>query len=109
MGRHRRLSDESAAVLSVLAQDAVARFGRDLILETGIRSGSLYPILRRLEKQGLLVGEWEHFDTAAADGRRPRRYYSIAPGELDHADRLLTEWHQATKVAPKPAARPAWN
>jgi PadR family transcriptional regulator len=70
---------------TTLVLQAVARghhHGFDVMDATGLPSGSVYPILRRLEREGLLRASWE--DTAAAreEQRPPRRYYSItADGE----------------------------
>jgi DNA-binding PadR family transcriptional regulator len=49
-------------------------------------ANTLYPLLRRLEKQGLLVSEW---DTAEA---RPRKFYRTSDDGARLADILSTEW-----------------
>jgi DNA-binding MarR family transcriptional regulator len=51
-------------------------YGLRLIGATGVKAGSLYPILSRLEGDGLISGEWESIDEAA-EGRRRRRYYKL--------------------------------
>ena len=61
-------------VLSVLSQLAQPRYGYSLVqgLESkrvSIDPNPLYPLLRRLEKQGLLYSEWE------TGGPKPRKYY----------------------------------
>ena len=48
--------------------------------------GTLYPILRRLEKQGLIHGEWD------TNGSRPRKYYRITPDGEQTLDTLLVTW-----------------
>ncbi|MGA1831640.1 PadR family transcriptional regulator [Rhizobium wenxiniae] len=54
--------------------------GADVSRETGLASGSLYPILIRLEKAGWLSSEWEKGDPAEL-GRPRKRFYRItAPG-----------------------------
>jgi DNA-binding PadR family transcriptional regulator len=51
-----------------------------------IDPGTLYPLLRRLEKQGLLTAEWE------TSGTKPRKYYMLsAAGEEVYAT-LREEW-----------------
>lgn len=52
------------------------RYGLELTRETGLKSGTLYPILARLEAAGWLVSEWEQIDPSL-EGRRPRRYYRL--------------------------------
>ena len=51
-------------------------YGLQLIQTTGVKAGALYPILSRLEADGLIAGEWEAIDEAA-EGRRRRRYYRL--------------------------------
>jgi DNA-binding PadR family transcriptional regulator len=46
---------------------------------TGLPSGTVYPILRRLEQEGLLRASWEDPVTARDEQRPPRRYYAITP------------------------------
>lgn len=53
-------------------------------------ANTLYPLLRRLEKQGLLVAEW---DTAES---RPRKFYRTSADGSALAQQLGTEWHQLT-------------
>jgi PadR family transcriptional regulator, regulatory protein PadR len=93
MGRKpRRISDETAAVLSLFVQEPrVARYGLEIVERSGIPSGSLYPILVRLEGRGILEGQWEDIDEAQA-GRRRRRYHRITGGGLEYARTALAEW-----------------
>ncbi|NEW95485.1 PadR family transcriptional regulator [Rhodopseudomonas sp. BR0G17] len=66
-----------------------ARSGAEIHLETKIGSGTLYPLLARLEQAGWLVSEWETIDPSA-EGRPRRRYYSIT-GEGQRAAREALE------------------
>lgn len=52
-----------------------------------IEANTLYPLLRRLESQGLLTSEWD------TEGSRPRKFYSTSPEGSVLAGQLLTEWH----------------
>lgn len=84
-------------VLATLSQLREPKYGYALIDELArhgldIEQGTLYPLLRRLEDQGLLQSEWN------VDGSRPRRYYQISPtGEAVLAG-LVTEWEDLTGV-----------
>jgi PadR family transcriptional regulator, regulatory protein PadR len=51
--------------------------GFDIIDLTGLASGTVYPILRRLERRGLVRSEWEDEALARAEGRPQRRCYEI--------------------------------
>lgn len=84
-------------VLAVLSQMASAQYGYSLIqrlAERGldIEEGTLYPLLRRLEKQGLLESEWDTTDS------RPRKYYRISPQGRDVLAALVTEWNETVAV-----------
>jgi DNA-binding PadR family transcriptional regulator len=72
----------SFAAVSVL--HAIARgyeYGFDVIDATGLPSGTVYPALTRLERDGYLRSDWEEEKAAHAEKRPPRRYYRItAPG-----------------------------
>jgi PadR family transcriptional regulator, regulatory protein PadR len=50
-------------------------WGYDLLKLSGLRSGVLYPILRRMLEEGWLKDGWE--DPAEITGRPPRRYYEL--------------------------------
>ncbi|MBK8137793.1 MAG: helix-turn-helix transcriptional regulator [Chloroflexi bacterium] len=84
-------------VLAVLSQMATAQYGYSLIqrlAERGldIEEGTLYPLLRRLEKQGLLESEWDTADS------RPRKYYRISPQGNEVLAALSTEWFETVAV-----------
>ena len=75
MPRERRPSPQAIGVLRALAAEPSAwRYGYDLSLETGLKSGSLYPILMRLADRGLLEAAWE---PDAPPGRPPRHLYRL--------------------------------
>jgi DNA-binding PadR family transcriptional regulator len=70
-------------VLEALAADPSAwRYGYELGLEIGLRSGSLYPILVRLCDRDLLEAKWEDGPPA---GRPPRHLYRLTSRGLAHA------------------------
>jgi PadR family transcriptional regulator, regulatory protein PadR len=62
-------------VLRAFLEDPAApRYGYDLMKAAGLPSGTLYPMLARLEDQKLVSSAWE---TPQAGGERPRRYYQL--------------------------------
>lgn len=78
-------------VLSVLSQLNHAEYGYSLVQkleEKGamIEAGTLYPLLRRLEKQNLLVSRW---DTSES---RPRKFYELSKDGKEVYERLKSEW-----------------
>lgn len=99
-------------VLATLSQLREPQYGyslRQALAERGmtIEEGTLYPLLRRMEGQGLLASEWR-----IEDGP-PRRYYTLSPqGEALFAS-LTQSWRNLTGVVDgligedKPAKRKA--
>ena len=70
-----RLSHSAALILKTLSLGYC--FGLDVMEATGLPSGTVYPALRRLERDGLVVSKWEPEDEAAANRRPARRYYEV--------------------------------
>jgi len=78
-------------VLAVLAQLRTEHYGytlRKALANQGlvIDEGTLYPLLRRLESQGLLVSEWRE------EEKRNKRFYRVSPEGAAILERLLEEW-----------------
>jgi DNA-binding PadR family transcriptional regulator len=94
MSRKRALSNHARALLAALL-DARGRwiYGYELASLTGIKSGTLYPLLIRLEALGHLEAEWQQ---PAASGRPPRHAYRLTAA----GQRLA----RAEAAAPGPAA-----
>jgi PadR family transcriptional regulator PadR len=80
-----RVTYPTAIVLHAVAQGV--RHGFDIIDASGLRAGTVYPILRRLEEAKLLTSTWERAASARAEGRPPRRNYQITAS----GRRLLAE------------------
>jgi DNA-binding PadR family transcriptional regulator len=55
-------------------------YGFDVMDATGLPSGTVYPMLRRLEREGLVRAAWEDAATAQTEQRPPRRYYELTAG-----------------------------
>ena len=81
----KRLSITAVCVLQAIADGF--QYGFDIIDRTELPSGTVYPALGRLERDGFLRSAWENEDDAHADGRPARRYYKLtAPGVRALAD-----------------------
>lgn len=86
-----RITHQSLKVLSAFVSDPYRELaGADLFRVTKLASGTLYPILARLEQARWLRSKWENIDSADA-GRPQRRYYRITPTGLARASALLAE------------------
>ena len=64
--------------------------GADIAKQTGIASGTLYPILVRYEDAGFLKSEWERVDPAAVGRPRKRFYRLTALGQREAAAALAS-------------------
>ncbi len=60
----------------MIAEPTAPHYGYDLMRAAKLASGTLYPMLARLEQEGLVESEWEA-PRPDAGGRPPRRYYRL--------------------------------
>ncbi|MBV8069463.1 MAG: helix-turn-helix transcriptional regulator [Acidobacteriaceae bacterium] len=70
-----KLSHTAAIILQTIDQGG--RYGFDIMDQTGLPSGTVYPALRRMEAEGLISSHWESEKKAIAEQRPPRKYYRI--------------------------------
>jgi PadR family transcriptional regulator PadR len=97
---HDKLEQElrrGVVVLGVLSQLRTSRYGYELRQALGdkglpIEEGTLYPLLRRLEAQGVLSSEWR-----TGQGQ-PRRYYVLSADGKDLYQRLTASWRDLNKA-----------
>lgn len=92
-----------AIVVAILAQLRNEHYGyslRERMAKLGLEvsEGTLYPLLRRLEGQGLLASRWE------VGSGRPRRYYRISKAGERALSWLMTEWRQLVEAMARLAA-----
>lgn len=86
MARDRRPSRQMLALLQALSAGAHHwRHGYDLMKETGLLSGTLYPLLMRMSDQGLVESEWREPEQP---GRPARHAYRLTPAGLALAREL---------------------
>lgn len=76
-GTEGPLGYNGALVLQAIAQGH--GYGFEIMRAAHLPSGTVYPLLRRLEASGLLESRWERATRAHEQGRPPRRYYSATP------------------------------
>lgn len=83
-------------IILVLSQLKTMQYGYSLLQsleEKGVRieAGTLYPLLRRLESQGVLSSEWDTTES------RPRKYYTLSPDGHELYLALKEEWKTISK------------
>src|SRR3974390_65665 len=93
-------------IVAVLAELAVEQYGytlRKSLEEHGIAmdEGTLYPLLRRLESQGLLVSEWREQD------KRNKRFYRLSPVGEEVLEHLLEDWEALSAALQSILQRPS--
>lgn len=101
-----RMTPQTIAVLRVLLEDPTAsRYGLDIARQSGIKTGTLHPMLARLQAAGLIESFWEDPADHEVQGRPRRRYYrltghgaTLARQAVAHAD--------ATTSSGRPGLRP---
>ena len=103
MEQHRtpRMTIPTQLVLRALLADASKeQYGVEVGAAAGLPSGTVHPILARLETAGWLQSRWEEIDPRA-EGRPARRYYRLTPDGIELARAGLARAYSAT-------TRPAW-
>lgn len=83
--------------LAVLAQLRVEHYGytlRKALADQGLEidENTLYPLLRRLETQGLLTSEWRE------ENKRKKRFYRLSPEGEEIFGQLLEEWQKINQA-----------
>ncbi len=98
--RSRKPSKQTLRLLQALAaRPREWRHGYDLMKETGLFSGTLYPLLMRLTDQGLVEGEWR---APAQPGRPARHAYRLTSAGVAFA-RAAGEEARAAGIRTMPA------
>ena len=89
---------------TTLVLEALARgyhYGFDIMDATHLPSGTVYPILRRLERENMVTSEWEAEGVAQSEQRPPRRYYALtAEGQKVFAG-TAERYRAAGAIAPR--------
>lgn len=101
MSPRLNLTYPTALVLQALTRGF--HYGFDIMDATGLPSGTVYPILRRLDREALLKSAWEKPATAQREQRPPRRYYEITPA----GEEMLAEAAQRFRVLDQAVPRPS--
>lgn len=100
-----RMTIPTQLVLQVLLEDAtVERYGYEVGEAAGLPSGTVHPILARLEGAGWLESRWEDVDATEA-GRPARRYYRLTADGATAGREALVRAHRVRR--PRIAALPA--
>jgi PadR family transcriptional regulator, regulatory protein PadR len=98
MAQAPRMTLQTQLVLrAMLAEPTAEHYGLQLCDETGLPSGTIYPIVARLEQLGWVVSNWEDPAEHIAKGRPRRRYYLLTPDGAEQARDALARAYRPRK------------
>jgi PadR family transcriptional regulator, regulatory protein PadR len=99
MAGNPRMTLQTQLVLRALLQrPAKERYGLELCAETGLPSGTVYPIVARLEQAGWVESRWEDPNEHITEGRPRRRYYLLTDDGAEHARVALARVHRPARM-----------
>ncbi|HTM34724.1 MAG TPA: PadR family transcriptional regulator [Vicinamibacterales bacterium] len=97
----RRLSVSACSVLQAIVDGA--HYGFDVIDRTGLPSGTVYPALSRLERDGYVASSWEDEAHAHAAGRPARRYYRVTAAGATALRDAVAQYRSLLPALQRPA------
>jgi PadR family transcriptional regulator PadR len=106
MEREYSMTYPTAAVLMAIRHGH--RYGFDVMDATGLPDGTVYPILRRLERRGVLSAAWEDEAKAHREQRPARRYYRLTARGQATAEEALARFPALARIfaGPNPGVDP---
>lgn len=96
-----RLTHATALTLQALASGS--RHGFQIMEVTGLPSGTVYPVLRRLEREAAVVSEWEPEEEAREAGRPARRVYGLTESGQQVAELARQRLANTQRILADPA------
>ncbi len=95
----KSLPHTTAVILQTVSNDY--RYGFDIMDQTGLPSGTVYPALRRLEEQGFVKSKWERETAAQRDGRPARKYYEVTDEGRELLAEALKRYRRMERLLPR--------
>lgn len=95
-----KLSHTAAMILQAIHAGHV--YGFSVMEMTGLPSGTVYPAMRRLERDGLIGSKWEAQSIADAEQRPPRKYYRVTRTGRATLDAVYKRYPLLEKMIPSP-------
>jgi DNA-binding PadR family transcriptional regulator len=102
--RKRTLGNVQIQILEAVARGV--GHGFDIMDETGLPSGTVYPALSRLERDGLVSSRWESAKVAHQEKRPPRRYYELSTEGRERLSEALLLYKDLARSLRKLAREP---
>ena len=101
----KALSIGTIMVLHALARGH--RYGFDVLEQTGLTPGTVYPALERLEARGFATSAWEDAQVAHDEKRPPRRYFEITDSGKEELIRALDRYKALAPLTIDGVAHPS--
>src|SRR5580658_6483529 len=95
-----KLSHTAAMILQTIHAGQI--YGFSVMEATGLPSGTVYPAMRRLERDGLILSKWEQQSIADAEQRPPRKYYRITRTGKATLDAVYKRYPLLERMIPSP-------
>lgn len=95
-----KLSHTAAMILQSIHAGQV--YGFSVMEITGLPSGTVYPGMRRLERDGLIASKWEQQSIADAEQRPPRKYYKLTRAGYQALEAVHKRYPLLEKLIPSP-------
>jgi PadR family transcriptional regulator PadR len=93
MAANPKMTATTLGVLSVLLSGDEQLYGLKIAQETGLLTGTVYPILARLEQAGWVTSAWEEGDEPASHRGPRRRFYTLTPTGRQRAEAAIKARH----------------
>ena len=98
MGKQPSLSYTSAVILHAVSNGY--KYGFDIMDISGLPSGTVYPALRRMERDRLLRSSWEDESAAQREGRPARKYYETTKAGEESLAQALNRYRNMERLLP---------
>ncbi|HVT99122.1 MAG TPA: PadR family transcriptional regulator [Acidobacteriaceae bacterium] len=95
-----KLSHTAAMILQAIHAGHI--YGFSVMQMTGLPSGTVYPAMRRLERDGLIVSKWEQQSIADTEQRPPRKYYRLTRTGRTTLEAAWVRYPLLEKMIPTP-------
>ena len=94
-----KLSHTAAMILQAVNEGYI--YGFSVMEMTGLPSGTVYPAMRRLERDELIRSQWEKQSIADAEQRPPRKYYKLTPAGKTTLQASLKRYPLLARLIPE--------
>jgi DNA-binding PadR family transcriptional regulator len=103
MANEPKLSHTAAMILQAIHAGQI--YGFSVMEMTGLPSGTVYPAMRRLERDGLILSRWEQQSIADAEQRPLRKYYKLTRPGQSALEAVHKRYPLLEKLIPSPEVK----